>query len=129
MIKKLLCILSLVVLWATALAATASIAQETRGTILGKVTDPSGAIIPGATVEVLNKAMGTKTQLKTNDVGFYQASFLIPGQYQVVVDAPGFKKTVRDNVEVRVGDRLEIDVALAIGAAEQTITVTTEAPL
>ena len=67
-------------------------AQEARGSILGKVTDASGGVIPGASVEITNKAMGTKVSLVTNEAGFYQATFLIPGLYQIAVDVPGFRR-------------------------------------
>jgi hypothetical protein len=80
-------------------------------------------------VEVTNKAMGTTFSLLTNDVGFYQASYLIPGLYQITVEAPGFKKFLRDNIEVRVNDRLEINVTLEVGAPTESITVTEETPL
>jgi len=56
-------------------------AQEARGTIVGRVTDPTGAAIPGATVTVTSKAMGTKQVITTNESGAYQAPYLIPGLY------------------------------------------------
>jgi hypothetical protein len=103
--------------------------QETRGTISGRVTDPSGAIIAGAGVVVTNTAMGTKVDLKTNQDGYYQAAFLIPGVYQVEVSSAGFKKILRGGIEVRVADRLEINVELPLGAPEQSVTVSAETPL
>jgi hypothetical protein len=103
--------------------------QETRGNIAGKVSDPSGATIPGAKVVVTNTAMGTKTSLTTNETGFYQATYLIPGAYQVEASAQGFKTMVRDQIEIRVADRLEINLTLEVGSSEQSVTVTTEAPL
>ena len=114
------------VLW---LLAAAAQAQDTRGTIVGKISDPSGAWIPGASVTVTNVAMGTKTAIKTGDNGFYQATFLIPGIYQVEAMAQGFKKAVRDGIQVQVSDRLEIDLALEVGASEQSVTINSEAPL
>ncbi len=105
------------------------VAQETRGTIFGKISDPSGGVLPGTAVEVLNKAMGTKTELVTNDQGLYQATFLIPGLYQITVTVPGFKKFVRDDVEVRINDRIQINIVLEVGGIEQTVTVTGETPL
>src|ERR1039458_2247134 len=75
--------------------------QETRGNIAGKVSDPSGAFIPGAKVVVTNTAMGTRTSLTTNETGFYQATYLIPGVYRVEGSAQGFKTVVRDNIEIR----------------------------
>lgn len=111
------------------LSQASLLAQEARGSIVGKVTDPTGAVVPGATVQVINKAMGTKQTAQTNEVGIYQAPFLLPGIYQVLVEHPGFKRFVRDNVELRVNDRLELDIALELGAVDQTVTVTAETPL
>jgi hypothetical protein len=105
------------------------VAQEARGGITGSVVDPSGAAIPGASVIVSNKAMGTRLTLTTNEVGVYQASYLIPGLYQIEVETSGFKKVVRDGVEVRINDRLEINFTLEVGAAAESITVTAETPL
>lgn len=119
----------LVCLLASFLFAGLISAQETRGTIVGRITDPTGAVVPGATVVVTNTAMGTTTSSTANDVGMYQASFLIPGVYQIAVEASGFKKFVRDNVEVRVNDRLEVNVALELGATGETVTVLAETPL
>ena len=103
--------------------------QETRGTITGTITDPSGAVIPGATVVVTNTAMGTKTTLTANQGGLYQANYLIPGIYQVEASSAGFKKTLRDQIEIRVADRIEVNIELAVGAADQSLTVTAETPL
>ncbi len=104
-------------------------AQEARGTIVGTITDATGAVVPGAKVDVVSKAMGTKVSLTTNESGHYQAAYLIPGQYQVVAQADGFKRFVRDGIEVRVNDRVEVDLTLEIGATEQSVTVSGETPL
>jgi hypothetical protein len=107
-------------------AAGPSAAQETRATINGRVTDPSGAVVPGAKVAVLNKSMGTRVVLSTNESGLYEAPLLIPGQFQVAVEAGGFRKSIQDAIELRVGDRLEVNVKLEIGSTDQSITITTE---
>src|SRR5262249_48970154 len=104
-------------------------AQETRGTINGRVTDPSGAVIPGAAVVVTNTAMGTKTSVTTNQDGIYQAPFLIPGLYNVEANSQGFKQAVRGTIEVPVADRLEVSLELQVGASDQSVTVTAETPL
>ncbi len=104
-------------------------AQDPRGTIVGRVSDQTGAVIPGATVEVLSKTMGTKVTVQTNEAGAYQASFLLPGVYQITVDMAGFKKYVHEAVEVRVNERLELNVTLEVGVAGQSVTVTEEVPL
>ena len=61
-------------------------AQEARGSIVGRITDSSGLPVQGASVSVANKAMGTSQKLTTNDTGFYQAIYLIPGAYRIEVD-------------------------------------------
>src|SRR5450755_4171721 len=78
--------------------------QDTKGTITGRVTDPSGSLIPGAQVVVTNSAMGTKSDLTTNAEGIYRAPALSPGMYQIEVVSAGFKKALRKDVEVRVAD-------------------------
>ena len=106
----------------------AAAAQEARGTITGTIRDASGGVIPGATVTITNKEMGTTVTVVTNDVGFYQAPYLIPGTYQVTAELQGFKKAARE-VEVRIADRLEVDLALAVGARVESVTVTADTPL
>jgi hypothetical protein len=108
--------------------ATAS-AQEARGTITGKVVDANKSVLAGATVKVTNVAMGTTFTLRTNDEGFYQAPYLIPGTYQVSAEANGFKRFVRDGILLRVNDTIQIDVELEVGSMDQTVTVTADAPL
>jgi len=103
--------------------------QETRGTISGLITDPSGAVIPGATVVVTNVAMGTKANLSANENGIYQAPYVLPGIYQVDAASAGFKKIVRENIELRVADHLEVNIELQIGNSDQSVTVTAETPL
>src|SRR5690242_6189030 len=104
-------------------------AQETRGTIVGRITDASGAYVPAATVEVTNKAMGTKMKLQTNQEGLYTAPLLLPGTYEVTATAAGFKSSVRDNVELRIADRIEVNLTLEVGTAEQSVTVEGGAPV
>jgi hypothetical protein len=111
------------------LVAASGWSQESRGTILGRITDPSGAVIPGAQVVVTNTAMGTKTTVTTNGEGMYVAPLLPPGIYQVEASNSGFKKAVRNGIELRIADRLDISIALEIGAADQQVVVTGEAPL
>ena len=106
----------------------AAAAQEARGTISGTVRDASGGVMPGATITVQNVAMATEVTVVTNAVGVYQATYLIPGAYKVTAAMSGFKTVTRE-VEVRIADRLEVDLALATGAAEETVTVTADSPI
>ena len=111
------------------LLAPSASAQEARGSIVGRVTDQTGAAIPGAQVSVTSQAMGTKQAAATNESGAYQATYLIPGLYTVEVETTGFKKYVRKDVEVRVNDRIEIAITMEVGGTEQSITVVGETPL
>ena len=108
--------------------AVAAGAQEARGTITGTVRDTSKGVIPGASVTITNVAMGTSVPVTSNEIGWFQAAYLIPGTYRVGVELAGFKKFLRE-VEVRVNDRLELDVMLELGASTETIDVTASTPL
>jgi hypothetical protein len=87
------------------LACMISPSQETRGSITGRVTDSTESLIPGARVEAHNVATGTVVSSVTNQAGSYDIPYLLPGAYRVSLQAPGFKKAVRDGLELRVNDR------------------------
>jgi Carboxypeptidase regulatory-like domain len=123
-------LLATVLLMAVALGLPASsTAQEARGTITGTVVDGSKAVVPGASVTVTNIAMGTDVAVVTNEQGFFQAPYLIPGTYRISVELTGFKKLVREGLEVRVGDRLALELALEVGGASEEVTVSAATPL
>src|SRR5919107_5923614 len=90
-------------------------AQESRGKITGTVTDPNGAAVPGASVKITDPARGTSVSLNTNDEGFFQAPYLLPGTYQVIIEIAGFKKFIQDNVELRINDTRDLAIALEVG--------------
>lgn len=104
-------------------------AQEVRGTITGTVADPQGAIIVGAKVVARNLAIGSVTEALTNETGLFVAPFLPIGKYQITASMAGFKSSLRDNIELRVGDRLQINFSLEVGASAETITISSEAAL
>lgn len=104
-------------------------AQETRGSITGRVTDPSGAVIPTVKVEALNVATNVSVTAVTNEAGNYDIPYLLPGLYRLTAEAPGFKRTVRDGIELRVGDRLVVDLRLEVGAVTESVEVVAETPL
>lgn len=105
------------------------LAQEYRGTILGRVADPSGAVVAGAVVSVRNLATNSTTRSATNESGNYQVPFLLPGNYMVSVELSGFKKIERDNVRVSTNEQITLDFTLEIGATSESIKVTDSAPL
>src|SRR5262245_3208440 len=111
------------------LASGAALAQETRSTILGTVRDPNGAAVVGATVNVTNNDTNGNTQLVTNDKGYYEAPYLLAGNYTITVTATGFKKTVRQGFVLTVNTRAEADITLEIGSANESVSITADAPL
>jgi hypothetical protein len=106
-----------------------ALAQEFRGTIAGRVADPSGGVIPGANVTVTAVETAQVTKMLTNEAGQYVAALLPVGKYRLEVEMAGFKKFVQDNIGLRVNDRLQIDVKMELGAQNQVVTVTAGAPL
>ena len=111
------------------LVSLAAVAQNSHGSITGQVTDPSGAIIPKAHVTATNTDTGYVSSVFTSAGGFYTAPELPPGPYKVTVEAPGFKTYLRTGIHIAVQENATIDVKLAIGSTQQTIDVSSDAPL
>jgi hypothetical protein len=105
------------------------IAQESRGTISGAVTDPSGAAIPSAKITVSEIRTGINTPTVTDSVGHYTIPFLPPGDYEIRVEGQGYRPFVRSGVHLASGDHPVIDAQLQIGATTEAVTVTGDAPL
>ena len=103
--------------------------QEARGTLLGRVTDPSNAAIAGAKVVATNADTGVRATSNTNESGDYLLPFLIPGPYSISVEAQGFKTYTRAGIAVRVNERIPIDVQMELGDVSQRVEVSVEAPL
>lgn len=99
--------------------------QATTGTIQGNVVDPNGAALGGATVTVRNVDTGFERSVTTNG-GFFAAPLLPLGKYRVTVDAPGFSQSVLENVEVTIGQTLNLNVDLKVGGAAETVNVSSE---
>ncbi len=127
--RRLWCVPLVVAAVLAASAAHPAIAQESRGSISGTVKDNSGGALPGVTVTATKKDTNQATTTVTNESGSFNLLYLQPGLYAVTAELTGFKKTVRDNVEVRVNDRLGIDLTMEIGGLEETVTVLAESPL
>jgi hypothetical protein len=104
-------------------------AQQQFGSITGLVTDPSGAPVPGAVVVVTNVGKGVKNELKTNDEGYYTASSLIPGTYEVLVSMSGFSSAVRSGVTLDVAQTARVDIGLEVGTTTQQVQVRGQSPL
>ena len=110
------------------LQTAAVFGQEFRGSILGRITDPSGAVIPGADVKVTNEETNVAIETRTNQDGNYNVPFLLPGRYKVSVAAPGFRMTVQPGVIVQVNDRIALNLALQLGSLSESVLVTAESP-
>lgn len=103
-------------------------AQDTRGTIVGTVTDPNGGVVANATVQVKDPSRGTTRTFTTNSDGLYRATFLTSGLYQVMVEAQGFKRAVRDSVLVEIAATVTVNIPLEVGGTEETVNVTADVP-
>jgi hypothetical protein len=111
-------------------AVSASLqAQEFRATIMGRVSDPSGAAIPGAQITAINVETNAATRTASTETGDYTLPFLPPGNYRLVVEHAGFKKLIREGITLRVQDRVSIDIRLELGEVAESINVSAEAPL
>jgi hypothetical protein len=106
-----------------------SFAQESRGTILGRVADPSGSAIINAQIKVTNPATGVTNSATTNADGNYFVPYLVPGKYTVTAETTGFKKFVANDVEVRVTDQVKLDITLTLGSVAESVEVTAQTPL
>src|SRR5437870_13604855 len=103
--------------------------QGNTGRILGNISDPSGALIPGASITITDVERGTSRSLVTDEAGAYNAPSLPPGTYRIRAELQGFKTVERTNVVLEVGKELKIDIALEPGALNEKITVTEETPM
>ncbi len=115
--------------WVVLLSQMPALGQETSATILGTVSDPSGAVVPGAAVKLTN--LGTQITQGTisNSVGDYLFTLLTPGKYSLSVTARGFKTVVVPLIVIAAGDRNRENAILASGAVTETVTVTASALL
>ncbi len=102
--------------------------EETAATISGQVTDTTGAILPNATVVITQKATGATRHVQTNDEGLYVITPLTPGEYDLTVEQPNFKRYLQ-TITLSARDRRPINISLEPGAPSETVTVTDEAPL
>jgi hypothetical protein len=105
-------------------ASSVALAQAGRGGISGTVTDPGGAVIPGAQVTLLNPATGVTQHTVTSSAGLYTFISLNPGVYQVTASQTGFKSVAQEKVTVNVDQVTEVNITLQVGAATETVTVT-----
>jgi len=103
-------------------------AQAVKGTLLGMVTDSTGAGVPGATVTITEVQTGISRHATTNASGNYTFANLKDGVYRVEAELSGFRKTVRENVKVDVNTTVRVDLALQVGDLAEVVTVVQESP-
>jgi hypothetical protein len=119
-------ILSIVI---TSVLASSLYAQSTTGAIVGTVTDPSSAAVPNVRLTATEESSNLVAQTQSDARGGYSFPSLRPGIYRVTAEAGGFRRLVNTGIEVRVNDRLEINLSLVLGATTESVEVTAGAPL
>src|SRR5215813_5583819 len=109
--------------------SSAMLGQAVNATLLGTVTDSSGAVVSGAKVKVTEMRTGLERVSTTNSSGNYQFVDLPPGQYEVTAEQAGFKKATQKGIDVQVNSDVRVNISLQPGAVEQVIEVTAQAPI
>ena len=111
------------------LSASLASAQVGSSTITGRVTDPTGAVVPKVNVSIVQTETNFQFTGTTNDDGLFRVPSLSPGTYRITFEGQGFKKTVREGVELRAGDVLAVDTMLQVGSLTESVEVSGAAPL
>ena len=119
---------ALVVLLAIAVAAP-SFAQVTTATIYGRVQDPSGAVIPGASVEAVNEATGITKTASTNERGEFAIPYVPVGPYTITIGSDGFSTHEQTGINLTSGQKVDLTFVLELGATTETVSVSAEAPI
>jgi Carboxypeptidase regulatory-like domain/TonB dependent receptor len=107
----------------------ALMAQSDRGTITGAISDPAGAVIAGAPIEVRNVATGAVHQAASTATGNYTLAQIPTGTYEMTIAVSGFKRFVRQNVALGTAQTLRVDATLEIGSSAESVTVTEQVTL
>ncbi len=127
--RKILLALVTALLFLTAVNIAPLAAQDARGTVLGRVSDESGSVIPSAEVRITNENTGVAAAARANESGNFVLPYLIPGTYSLSVEMTGFKKWIRPGIQVRINDSVEVNVDLTVGDVTESIEVTSTTPL
>jgi hypothetical protein len=104
-------------------------AQVNKSNLTGVVRDPSGAAVVGTVVKVTNTGTGAVRQELTDSAGLYRFILLDHGLYRIEAEQPGFRRFVRDNVQLQTGETITADIVLEVGQVTDAVTVTGEATL
>ncbi|MBA4120999.1 MAG: TonB-dependent receptor [Acidobacteria bacterium] len=103
--------------------------QALNGQIEGVVTDATGAAIPNASITIKNNETGSERQVTSDESGVYRAPLLPLGTYQIIVEAPNFKRLVREGITLTTGQTATVDLGLETGDVSATVTVTSDTPI
>ena len=93
-----------------------ALAQETRASLSGTVTDSSGSIIPNTNLQLTNTGTGVVLSATSNEAGLYRFLFLVPGMYRLTAGIAGFKTFERGNIELNVNESATLPVVLEVGS-------------
>lgn len=111
------------ILVASILATAASFAQTATGTLDGRVTDATGAVVPSAKVSIVSSQTNFRQELTTNSVGSFVRPFILPGSYQVTVEKQGFRRYTESNVPINVQQTVSLEIVLTLGDTTTTVEV------
>lgn len=103
--------------------------QGSVGTLNGTILDQAGAVVPGASVVVINQATGVEQKTTSTSAGAYTIPYVSSGTYNIRVTSPGFRTSEANNVVVRVAETLTVNVTLEVGAVNESVTVSDKPPL
>lgn len=112
-----------------AAAAGIAVAQISTATLVGTVTDPSGGVVSGATIEVTNKGTGIRRSAMTSSTGEYVIPNLSAAHYSITAKMAGFKTYTVPDIEFQVAQRALVDIKMELGGVEQAVTVEAAPPL
>src|SRR5688500_8944791 len=115
----------------TLLSLFSVVSAQTTGTakVVGTITDNTGAVVPGATIVIVNIETQFTSQSVSSAEGAYYVPNLSPGTYRMTIEAPGFKRYVREGIILRTSEQPRLDVQLEVGSVTESINVTASAPL
>lgn len=111
------------------LFAMSALAQNNTGIISGRVTDSTGAVVPNAQITITQTLTGVDSASITNSEGLFRVPSLLDGPYRVTIAASGFKKQIREGLSLRIGENLNVEVKLDVGAVNEQVEVTSSLPL
>ena len=108
--------------------ATATEAQQGGSAIRGRVTDEQKGVLPGASIVITHQESGTIRETITGPDGSYLVQGLVPGPYRISAQLAGFRQLTQEDIVLRIGATIHLDLALQVGGVEEKVTVTGESP-